>query len=131
LIDEQEEILVPVASEGEQTSAFPKVPLKSGIVGESVKSGRITSRDSNAPAGSASDEAEPLVSIPLQTEERRVGAIALYRMFEHKLGFSAVDHEIFMLLSGKAATAILASRQLAQSERKLTLIKDFLDLLAD
>lgn len=131
LIDEQEEVLVPVASEGEQISAFPKVPLKSGIVGESAKSGRITTRDSNASAGSASDEAEPLVSIPLRTEERRVGAIALYRMFGHKLGFSAIDHEIFMLLSGKAATAILASRQLAQSERKLTLIKDFLDLLAD
>ena len=131
VIDEQEDLLVPVASEGEQVSVFPKIPLRSGIVGESVESGRITSRDSNASAGSASESAEPLVCIPLQTEERRVGAIAIHRMFEQKAGFSKIDHEIFMLLSGNAARAILASRQLAQSGRKLTLIKGFLDLLAE
>lgn len=131
VIDEQEDLLVPVASEGEQIAAFPKVPLRSGIVGESVESGRITSRDSDASAGSDSNSAEPLICIPLQAEERRVGAIAIHRVFEQKVGFSKVDHEIFMLLSRNAARAILASRQLAQSGRKLTLIKGFLDLLAE
>ena len=72
---------------------------------------------------------EPVVCIPLRVEERPIGAIVIYRMLQQKDGFSPLDHELFTLLAGHAATAIFASRLYAQSERKLSTIQGFIDLL--
>jgi hypothetical protein len=53
----------------------------------------------------------------------------IYRLLQQKDGFSALDNELFTLLAGHAATAIFASRLYAQSERKLSTIQGFIDLL--
>ena len=45
--------------------------------------------------------------------------------------FTNVDFELFNLLAGHAATAIFSSRLYTQSERKLTTIQSFLQLLKD
>ena len=58
-----------------------------------------------------------------------VGAIVIYRLLEQKHGFTALDHELFNMLGGHAATAIFASRLYSQSERKLNTIQGFIDLL--
>jgi hypothetical protein len=42
-----------------------------------------------------------------------------------------VDYELFNLLAGHAATAIFSSKLYTQSERKLTTIQSFLDLLKE
>ena len=72
----------------------------------------------------------PLVVIPLQIQKRPIGAIAIYSLLQQKEGFTALDHELFNLLGGHAATAIFAARLYSQSERKLNTIQGFLDLLA-
>jgi hypothetical protein len=53
----------------------------------------------------------------------------LYERLEQKAGFSELDHELFTLLAGHAATAIFASRLHAQSERKPSTVQGFIDLL--
>ena len=58
-----------------------------------------------------------------------IGAIAIYSLLQQKVGFSALDHELFTLLAGHAATAIFASELYSQSERKLSTIKGFIELL--
>jgi hypothetical protein len=40
-----------------------------------------------------------------------------------------MDHELFALLAGHAATAIFAAQLYGQSERKLSTIQGFIDLL--
>ena len=50
-------------------------------------------------------------------------------VLQQKTGFTPLDHELFTLLAGHAATAIFASRLHGQSERKLSTIQGFLDLL--
>ena len=40
-----------------------------------------------------------------------------------------MDHELFTLLAGHAATSIFAAQLYAQSERKLNTIQGFIDLL--
>ena len=61
--------------------------------------------------------------------ERPIGAIAIYRLLQQKDGFSALDHELFTVLGGHAATALFAARLYSQSERKLNTIQGFIDLL--
>lgn len=129
LINESIGALVPLISEGQPVSAFPNIPLQSGPVGESVESGEISTYDSNASAGSASVGAQPIVCIPIRVEEKPVGAIAIYRLLRQKTSFAEVDHELFRLLAKKAATAILASQELAQAKRRWAFIKGTLDLV--
>ena len=75
------------------------------------------------------DYSEPIVVIPLQIQKRPIGAIAIFSLLQQKDGFSALDHELFNVLGGHAATAIFAARLYSQSERKLNTIQGFIDLL--
>ena len=59
----------------------------------------------------------------------RSGAIAIYGLLQQKDGFTPLDHELFTLLGGHAATAIFAAQLYSQSERKLNTIQGFIDLL--
>ena len=65
----------------------------------------------------------------LRVEDEPAGAIAIYQLLQQKDGFSPLDRELFTLLAGQAATAILASKLYSQSERKLSTIQGFIDLL--
>jgi len=125
--EEESEILKPVAAEGAAASDFPQIRLGEGPIGESVVGGDVMTGEPSevAPA----EGGDPVVCIPLRVEDRPIGAIAIFRLLSQKEGFSALDHELFTLLAGHAATAIFASRLYAQSERKLTTIQGFIDLL--
>jgi len=123
--DEKEEVLEPVAAEGAAVSDFPSCPLGKGIVGESVQTGDTHTTNKNA----SGDLASPIVSIPLLVEDRPIGAIAIFKLLAQKEAFTLLDHELFTLLAGHAATAIFAAQLQSQSERKLNTIQGFIDLL--
>ncbi len=127
--EEDGDELRPVASEGEPVSAFPTLRLGEGMVGQSVAEGEVELGDPGISGGPPSRGAEPVVSIPLRVDEKPVGAIVMNKLLQQKDGFSALDNELFTLLAGHAATAIFASRLYAQSERKLSTIQGFIDLL--
>ena len=127
--EEGGDVLVPVAVEGDQLSKCPSFRVGEGFVGRSVEAGEVEIGDPGVTGKLPSEGGEPIVSIPLRVEERPVGAIVIYRLLQQKDGFSALDNELFTLLAGHAATAIFASRLYAQSERKLSTIKGFVDLL--
>ncbi len=124
--DDKADCLEPVASEGRPLSTFPQVQKDEGWVGESVASGEVDSLDPSLPG----DE-DPLVCIPLNIDGRPVGAIVIYSLLQQKGGFSPLDQELFTLLAGHAATAIFASRLHSESERKLSTIQGFIDLLTN
>jgi nitrate/nitrite-specific signal transduction histidine kinase len=125
MLDEKTNRLEAVASEGEAAEAFPKVPLGSGIIGGAVESGETFCGD---PTGS-DDYLKPIVCIPLRVQDRPIGALAVYRLLQQKDGFSPLDHELFTLLAGHAATSIFSARLYSQSERKRNTIQGFIDLL--
>lgn len=128
--EEEEGILKPVASEGSPVSAFPPLPLGSGTVGDSVRGGEVVTGDPNSSGAEGADGiGEPMVCIPLRVDENPVGAIVIHKLLQQKDGFSPLDHELFTLMAGHAATAIFASQLYAQSERKLNTIQGFIDLL--
>jgi GAF domain-containing protein len=98
-------------------------------VGESVREGDVFTGDPTACGEPGGEIGEPVVCIPLRVDEKPVGAIVIHRLLQQKDGFSPLDHELFTLMAGHAATAIFASQLYAQSERKLNTIQGFIDLL--
>jgi GAF domain-containing protein len=129
--EEDTGVLTPVAAEGDEVSACPLLQVGEGFVGESVDSGEVAIGDPAAEGRAPSQGGKPVVSIPLRVDDRPVGAIVIYKLLQQKDGFSALDNELFTLLAGHAATAIFASRLYAQSERKLSTIQGFIDLLTN
>jgi len=127
LLDEKTNLLEPVASEGLETSALPSIAVGSGIIGETVDSGENYFIESMH--GYVVDLQKPIVCIPLKIKEHVIGVISIYKLFEQKDEFTNVDYELFTLLAGHAATAVFSSRMYSDSERKLSTIQGFIDLL--
>ncbi len=125
MIDGERSELTPVASEGMEVSAFPKAKLGVGVLGKAVASNSATCWD----AQRSDDLSQPIVCVPLVVQNRPIGAIAVYGLLAQKDGFTALDHELFNMLGGHAATAIFAAKLYSQSERKLNTIQGFIDLL--
>jgi nitrate/nitrite-specific signal transduction histidine kinase len=126
LLDEHTRELGPVASEGEEVSAFPACKLGTGSIGKAVQSNQTTCWNTSR----SSDLSRPIVCIPLAVQRHPIGAINIYSLLQQKDGFTPLDHELFTVLGGHAATAVFAARLYSQSERKLNTIQGFIDLLA-
>jgi hypothetical protein len=126
LLDESTGDLSAVTSEGIALEAFPRCPLGSGVIGESVLENRTFLRET----ARSEDLTQPIVCVPLAVQGRPLGAIAVFGLLQQKRAFSALDHELFGMLGGHAATALFAARLYSQSRRKLNTIQGFIDLLA-
>ncbi|MEJ2684494.1 MAG: GAF domain-containing protein [Candidatus Sulfobium sp.] len=130
LMDEKANELVPVSAEGMSVADAPKVKIGEGTIGTVARSGESYFAD-NLDGGGDINTHEPIVCIPLKIKEHVIGVISIYKLLMQKEGFTNVDYELFNLLAGHAATAIFSSRMYTQSERKLTTIQSFLDLLKE
>jgi len=131
MLDEKTNELSIVAQEGMGPELHDPIKIGEGIIGEVVKTGESFYRDGDPTDLSGVDYAHPLVSIPLKIKEHVIGAIVIYKLLIQKTQFSNVDYELFSMLAGHAATALFSSKLYSQSERKLSTIQSFLDLLKE
>lgn len=127
LLDEKTNKLEPVAAEGISPADIPAVPVGQGIIGQAAETGDNYFIDSMA--GYVRDYEKPIVCIPLKIKEQVIGVITIYKLLVQKDEFTSVDYELFTLLAGHAATAVFSSRLYSDSERKLSTIQGFIDLL--
>ncbi len=111
--------------------ARASVKLGEGIIGTTARSGDAFYRDGDPKDISGIDYLHPLVCIPLKIKEHVIGVIVIYKLLIQKEAFTNVDFELFSMLAGHAATALFSSKLYSQSERKLTTIQSFLDLLKE
>jgi len=131
LLDESRQELRAVAAEGLEASSVPACRVGEGRLGQAFASDATQTFDAPPSGGPRARDPElPLVCIPLRLERQAIGAIAIFGLLQQKRSFSALDHELFDVLAGHAATAIFAARLHSQSERKLSTIQGFIDLLA-
>jgi transcriptional regulator with GAF, ATPase, and Fis domain len=131
MLDEKTNELSIVAQEGMGPEARASIKLGEGIIGKSAKSGEAYYREGDPTNLKGVDYTHPLVCIPLKIKEHVIGVIAIYKLLVQKQIFTNVDYELFSMLAGHAATAIFSSKLYSQSERKLTTIQSFLDLLKE
>ncbi|HTY20556.1 MAG TPA: GAF domain-containing protein [Geobacteraceae bacterium] len=127
LLDEKANELQAVASEGIDRNEVPPVKIGTGIIGQVAKTGEnyfVEEVSSYVP-----DLLNPMVCIPLKIKEHVIGVLVIYKLLVQKSSFTELDYELFTLLAGHAATAVFSSRLYSDSERKLSTIQGFLDLL--
>lgn len=130
MIDDKTNEIVPVAAEGIPLESIPKTRIGEGIIGDVAKEGE--SYFSSDPLSKGDFlKGTPIACIPMKIKEHVIGVIAIYSLLIQKRGFTNIDYELFNLLAGHAATAIFSSRLYTQSERKLTTIQSFLELLKE
>lgn len=127
LLDEKTNRLAAMATEGLDQAALPTIELGQGIIGQMAKTGENYFIDDME--NYQRDFSHPIVCIPLKIKEHVIGVIAIYKLLEQKSRFAEVDFELFTLLAGHAATAIFSSKLYSESERKLSTIQGFLDLM--
>jgi transcriptional regulator with GAF, ATPase, and Fis domain len=127
LLDEKSDELQAVTAEGLEREEIPHVRLGKGVIGQVASSGEnyfVSDVDSYE-----RDFTHPMVCIPLKIKEHVIGVLSIYKLLMQKKEFAPVDYELFTLLAGHAATAIFSSRLYSDSERKLSTIQGFIDLL--
>jgi transcriptional regulator with GAF, ATPase, and Fis domain len=120
-----------VAQEGMGPDPRPGIRLGSGIIGTAVKTGEPYYRKDDPAALTDVDYEHPLICIPLKIKEHVIGAIVIYKLLVQKKELTNVDFELISMLAGHAATALFSSQLYSHSERKLSTIQSFLDLLKD
>jgi transcriptional regulator with GAF, ATPase, and Fis domain len=131
MLDEKTNELTIVAQEGMGPEARASVKLGEGTIGAAARSGESFYRDGDPTDLAGVDYLHPLVVIPLKIKDHVIGVIVIYKLLVQKQEFSNVDYELFSMLAGHAATALFSSKLYSQSERKLTTIQSFLDLLKE
>ena len=127
LLDEKTGVLSAVACEGLDREDIPPVKLGSGLIGQTLQSGESYFADDIETY--QRDILSPMVCVPLKIKEHVIGVLAIYKLLVQKEKFAQVDYELFTLLAGHAATAIFGARLYSDSERRLSTIQGFIDLL--
>jgi transcriptional regulator with GAF, ATPase, and Fis domain len=131
MLDERTNELSIVAGPGLTAEKRPSVKLGEGIIGTAARSGEAYYREGDPSDTAGVDHTHPLVCVPLKIREQVIGVIAVYKLLEHKKALNSMDFELFSMLAGHAATALYSSNLYCHSERKLTTIQSFLDLLSE
>ncbi|MCK4846567.1 MAG: GAF domain-containing protein [Deltaproteobacteria bacterium] len=130
LLDEKTHKLTAVAAEGLDETTLPVIDIGEGVIGGSVKDGDNYFAQSLV-VGETANYLSPLVSIPMKIKERVIGTIVIYKLLQQKEEFTNLDHELFTLLAGHTATAIFSSKLYSESERKLSTMQGFINLMTN
>ena len=106
--------LVPMSWLGVDPTQTPSEHVGEGTIGAAAATGVTwVALDSEAPP----TVADLTACVPLRIGHTTVGAIAIFRMLEHKRALEPVDRELFTLLSTQAAMALLCSKLAARASR--------------
>ena len=115
------------ASEG-QEGAVASIPVGEGMIGKAAKNGENFFADRVAWQDPTPVD-KPIAVIPLKIKDSVIGVISINKLLVQKRAFTTMDHELFTLLAGHAATAIFSAKLYSASARKLTTLQGFLDML--
>ena len=114
-------------SEG-QEAPVTSIALGEGLIGGAAKSGENHFAEVVAHAEPTPFD-QPIAVVPLKIKHTVIGVISINKLLVQKTAFTNMDYELFTLLAGHAATAIFSARLYSTSERKLTTLQGFLDML--
>jgi nitrate/nitrite-specific signal transduction histidine kinase len=115
------------SSEGQEAGATV-IAIGEGPIGKAAKTGESFFAD-RVSFTEATPFDDPIAVIPLKIKDSVIGVISINKLLEQKRAFTTMDHELFTLLAGHAATAIFSAKLYSASARKLTTLQGFLDML--
>lgn len=126
MVDNQNEELVPIASEGVPAEQLVSVRTQGTRLGEVAHSGSAVV-DEEVDCSVANFD-EPPAIVPLAIDDRVVGVIAIFSTLAQKTRFDTTDFELFKLLGQHAAAALVSASLFAKAERRIPGLEAFLDL---
>lgn len=130
VLEEERDSWTPIIKEGVDDAFLKKVKSTSRIIDEVIQTGDNYFQAEIDPENPG-NESEPIVCIPLKIKDRTIGVLVIFSLLEQKRKkLTRVDYELFSMLAGHAATAIFSSQLYSVSERKLSTIQGFIDLLS-
>lgn len=124
LLDEKSLVLTAVAAEGMEMEEVLPVKVGEGSVGAAVSSGEVFYGSGEKASGES-----PLVCLPLKIGEKVIGVIVIYDLLKQKEKFTEIDYELFSMLGDHTATALFSAKLYTESERRLSTIQGFIDLI--
>src|SRR5262245_16130948 len=127
MVSEKTGLLELESSEG-QTAPVASVTVGEGVIGGAARSGENYFSEQVAHREPTPFE-NPIAVIPLKIKDSVIGVISINKLLVQKTAFTTMDYELFTLLAGHAATAIFSAKLYSTSERKLSTLKGFLDML--
>ncbi len=130
LLDEKHNEMSTVAAEGIEVHQVKNIKIGKGIIGKVAKNGESYFSE-NITADVEISLEKPIACVPLKIKENVIGLLVIYSLLVQKAHFKSIDYELFNLLASHAATAIYSAKLYSQSERKLSTIQGFLDLLTE
>ena len=114
-------------SEG-QAAPITAIAMGEGVIGTAAQTG-----ENHFAAQVAHREPtpfdQPIAVIPLKIKETVIGVLTINKLLVQKTAFTTMDYELFTLLAGHAATAVFSAKLYSTSERKLSTLQGFLDML--
>jgi len=114
-------------SEG-QAAPIAAIAMGEGVIGTAAQTG-----ENHFAAQVAHREPtpfdQPIAVIPLKIKETVIGVLTINKLLVQKTAFTTMDYELFTLLAGHAATAVFSAKLYSTSERKLTTLQGFLDMI--
>jgi hypothetical protein len=132
--DEKRRQLVPVATDGIERDALPRVHLEgSGETPQgaaSVIERVFLTGVSHINEGALKDAGvdTPAAVLPMHIDERVVGVIVIYTVLAQKERFISVDYDLFKMLGAHAATALASAMLFTDRDGKLPGLEAFRDL---
>jgi transcriptional regulator with GAF, ATPase, and Fis domain len=129
LIRDDEEPVFNVVAAETMDPKVKKVAIGQGTIGRVAQTGDVFVQHDLEHAMVGSPD-HPIVCIPLKIHGSVIGVIAIFDLFEQKKKrLTRVDHELFSMMAGHAATAIFSAMLYTRSQRSLSTIKGFLGLM--
>lgn len=126
--DDEEPVLNVVAAET-MDPKVKKIAIGQGTIGRVAQTGDVFVQP-DLEHGKVGSPDHPIVCIPLKIHGSMIGVIAIFDLFEQKKKrLTRVDHELFSMMAGHAATAIFSAMLYTRSQRSLSTIKGFLGLM--
>jgi hypothetical protein len=98
--------LILASSFGVDPVPLQRIEIGDGIIGECAASRHTFIASEATPSPKAPPEANLTACIPLIVEGVVTGAIAIFRLLDHKPKLEPIDHELFALLGTHAAMAL-------------------------
>ena len=98
--------LVLSSSFGIEPGPIQRIEIGEGIIGECALSQQIYIESASLASPRSPLEANLTACVPLIVEGVVTGAIAIFRLLDHKPKLEPIDHELFALLGTHAAMAL-------------------------
>jgi hypothetical protein len=127
MVSEKTGLLELESSEG-QVAPVTSLTIGEGVIGKTAQTGESFFAASVAHREPTPFDS-PIAVIPLKIKDSVIGVISINKLLVQKTAFTTMDFELFTLLAGHAATAVFSAKLYSTSERKLSTLKGFLDML--